>query len=236
MKAVIHQPYYLPYPGHFHKISMADVFVIMDNTQYDKRFTNRNKIINPNGKTMQDWISVPIKKEDKFLANKHVRINNDIQWREEHWKKISHTYSNSEFFHIYNDFFKDGYQKEWEYLFELDIYFLKKILKCLNINVEIIRESELNVKDTSTERLIEICKSIGADTYISGIGGRNYINNDIFTKNKIELVFQQYKPAPYKQRFSQEFIPDLSIIDMLSNVGTESYKFVVEKSLQYHNN
>ena len=83
--------------------------------------------------------------------------------------------------------------------------------------------------------MIKICKNIDADTYISGIGGRNYIDNNIFTKNKIELVFQQYKPVPYKQRFSQEFIPDLSIIDMLSNVGTESYKFVVEKSLQYHN-
>ena len=234
MKAVIHQPYYLPYPGHFHKISMGEIFVIMDNTQYDKRFTNRNRIINPNGKKKWDWISVPINKEDKFLANKDVKINNEISWREEHWKKITHTYSNSKFFHLYSDFFKENFQREWEFLFDIDFEFIKKLLEWLNIKVEIIKESELNIKGTSSDRLVNICKSIGADTYISGIGGYNYINRNTFEKNEIKLVFQKYNPIPYKQRFSEEFIPDLSIIDMLSNVGNESSKLISEEFLQYN--
>ena len=233
MRAAIHQPYYLPYPGHFHKISMCDIFIFMDNTQYDKRFTNRNRIINPNGKKW-DWVSIPINKDDKFSLNKFVRINNNILWGNEHWKKISHAYNNSEFFHLYSDFFKESYQKKWDYLFEIDLSFLKKILEWLNIKVEIIKESELNIKGESTERLINLCKSIGADTYISGIGGNNYINKKDFQKNKIELIFQKYKPVSYKQRFTQEFIPDLSIIDMLSNLGPESSKYVLERHLEYH--
>ena len=61
---------YLPYPGFFHKLSMADVFVIMDDVQYDKRFTNRNRILVPQGPL---WISVPIVKDDKFHENMLIR-------------------------------------------------------------------------------------------------------------------------------------------------------------------
>ncbi|MBI5698329.1 MAG: WbqC family protein, partial [Thaumarchaeota archaeon] len=72
MKVAIHQPHYFPYPGFFHKLSLADVFVIMDNTQYDKRYTNRNRIITPNGWI---WLTVPINKEHKFNEVSKVKIN-----------------------------------------------------------------------------------------------------------------------------------------------------------------
>ena len=73
MRLVIHQPNFLPYVGFFHKLSLADTFVMMDNTQYDKKFTNRNKIKIPDG---WSWLTVPINKEHKFLPNKLVEINN----------------------------------------------------------------------------------------------------------------------------------------------------------------
>ena len=110
MKAVIHQPQYFPYPGFFHKLSLADIFIVMDNTQYDKRFTNRNKIIVPNGST---WISVPINKDHKFSPNNIVEINNNIDWRKEHWDKIWHSYSKSKFFHLYKDYFEKLYSQDF---------------------------------------------------------------------------------------------------------------------------
>jgi len=118
MKVAIHQPQYFPYPGFFHKLSMADILVIMDDTQYDKRFTNRNKIVTTNGFV---WLSVPINKDHKFLPNRLVKINNNIDWKKQHWNKIWHSYSNSKFFHLYKNYFKNLYEKEWEYLCGLDI-------------------------------------------------------------------------------------------------------------------
>lgn len=221
MKAVIHQPYYLPYPGFFHKVSQADIFVIMDDVQYDKRFTNRNRIM-----VINDWIwiTVPINKEDKFRPNMEVRINNELSWREEHWKKISHSYKNSKFFHLYSDYLESLYKKEWHYLFDLDFELLKQIFKWLDIDVEIIRESELNVKTESTQRLVDVCKKVGAETYVSGPGGRGYMDENQFEKSGLKLEYQNYLYPKYPQRWAKEFIPDLSIIDMLSNIGPDTIK------------
>ena len=86
MKVAIHQPQFFPYPGFFHKLGCADAFVIMDDVQYDKRFTNRNRILAPQGPM---WLTVPIDKADKFSSNMTVEVNNALPWRVEHWKKIT---------------------------------------------------------------------------------------------------------------------------------------------------
>lgn len=225
MKAVIHQPQYLPYPGFFHKLSLADVFVIMDDAQYDKRFTNRNKIITTKGWA---WISVPIIKEHKFLANNLVKINNDVLWKEVHWKKIFYSYARSKFFHRYGNYFEDLYKRDWEFLFDLNFEAIKKIIEWLGIKIEIIRGSELKVNSTSTQRLIDVCKTIGADTYVSGSGGTNYMNEKLFDRHDIKLEYQHYVEIPYLQHLSEFFVPSLSIVDMLFNVGPKSFALIKE--------
>ena len=227
LKAAIHQPQYFPYPGFFHKLSLADVFVVMDNTQYDKRFTNRNKIISTYGWT---WITVPINKEHKFLPNRLVEINNDSSWKEIHAKKILTAYANAKFFHLYKDYIKSLYLRDWKYLFDLDFETLKQTVQWLGLKIRIIQESELTVMGKATERLISICKAVGADTYISGRGGGNYIDEKLFEKNDLRLEYQNYIPQRYAQNLSKSFIPDLSILDMLVNVGPDSLKLMTNGS------
>jgi hypothetical protein len=224
LRVAIHQPQYFPYPGFFHKLSMADVFVIMDDVQYDKRYTNRNKILNPQGPLE---LTVPINKAQKFLPNLSVEINNSIPWREDHWKKILMSYSNAKFFHLYKDYLEALYKKDWPMLFELDLETTKQTMNWLGIKIPVLRGSELNVPGKSTERLVNVCKKLGADTYISGVGGRSYIDEDLFKKSNINLVYQRYSAATYPQRFSDTFVPNLSIIDMLANVGAESMGLII---------
>lgn len=229
MKVAIHQPHFFPYPGFFHKLSLADVFVIMDDVQYDKRFTNRNRIMATNGWT---WITVPIHKDHKFLPNMQVEINNDMSWKEHHWRKIYHSYANANFFNLYKNYFENLYKKEWQFLFDLDLETTKKIIEWLGIKVEIIKGSELNVKGMSTERLVNVCKSIGADTYIAGGGSKNYMDEKLFEKNNLKVEYQNYVQTPYKQHLSEYFVPDLSIIDMLFNVGPNSLKLITGNALE----
>jgi len=198
----------------------------MDNAQYDKRFTNRNRIISTYGWT---WITVPIEKEDKFLPNKLVKIKNDAAWKEVHWKKIHTSYANTKFFPQYRDYISSLYKREWKYLFDLDYETLKQTIQWLGIKNQIIRESELSVEGKSTERLISICKAVGADTYVSGIGGRSYLDEKLFEKNNLRLEYQNYIPLPYSQNLSKSFIPDLSILDMLFNVGSNSLKLIMSE-------
>jgi len=227
LKVAIHQPNYLPYSGFFHKLSLVDTLVLMDNTQYDKKFTNRNKIIVPNGWI---WISVPIKKEHKFSLNRMVEINNDIDWKENHLEKLQKSYANSNFFHLYENYFQKLYKKNWDFLFELNYEILKKIIELLGLNIKIIKESELEVQGKSTQRLVNICNSINADTYVSGIGGKDYIDTTLFEKNKINLEYQKFSHPDYPQHFSNSFIPNLSIIDALANLGPKTMKVLTNQS------
>jgi hypothetical protein len=222
LRIAIHQPQYFPYPGFFHKLTLADTFVIMDETQYDKRFTNRNRILDTHGPI---WLSVPIIKSQKFLPNRLVEINNEIPWREDHWKKILLSYGNARFFDTYRSL-ESVYNREWSSLFELNLETTKKTMEWLGIHIPIVRESELQATGESTERLVNICKSLGADTYISGIGGKDYLQEELFESNHLKLEYQRYMPVPYPQRFSKNFIPNLSIIDMLSNAGPESARLI----------
>lgn len=203
----------------------------MDDVQYDKRFTNRNKIIATNGWT---WLTVPINKTQKFLPNNQIEINNKSSWKDLHWKKIHFSYSGSKYFHLYKDYFQRLYNKEWNYLFDLDLETIKQVMHWLGIKTKIIKESELNVEGSSTERLVNVCKSVGADTYISGLGVKGYMNEKLFEKNNIKVQYQNYNQHIYQQHLAKSFIPNLSIIDLLCNMGSDSMRLITgELTLPY---
>jgi hypothetical protein len=223
MKVAIHQPQFFPYPGFFHKLSAADAFVIMDDVQYDKRFTNRNRILAPQGPT---WLTVPIDKAEKFSSNMTVEVNNVVPWRAEHWKKLTYSYKNSPFFHLYREYFEDLYRREHRLLFDLDLETTKAVMRWLEIDIPVVRESELGVTGEGTERLVKVCMAMGADTYVSGAGGKNYMDEGLFRQHGLTLEYQTHEPAPYPQRFVSQFVPNLSILDMLFSIGPESRKLV----------
>ena len=227
MKIAIHQANYFPYPGFFHKINQADVFVIQDDIKFVNKVTNRNKIISSSGHT---WINVPIKKGHKSLPIMDVKINNEIPWKKINFKKVCAGYNKTKFFHLYKDFFENLYKKEWNNIFDLNFETIKQVFVWLNIKTKIVIESELDVSGPPTERLVMVCKKLGADTYISGIGGKKYLDEKLFEKNKIILKYQNYNPIKYTQHMSKSFIPNLSIIDLLANVGSESGKLLKESN------
>ena len=227
MKIAIHQANYFPYPGFFHKINQADVFVIQDDIKFVNKITNRNKIISSSGYT---WINVPIKKGHQSLPIMDVKINNEIPWKKINFKKVCAGYNKTKFFHLYKDFFENLYKKEWKNIFDLNFETIKQVLIWLNIKTKIVIESELDVSGQHTERLVNVCKKLGADTYISGIGGKKYLDEKLFEKNKIILKYQNYNPIRYLQHSSKSFIPDLSIIDLLANMGSKSGKLLKENN------
>ena len=225
MNVSIHQPDFFPYPGFFNKIFLSDVFVILDRTQFEFGITNRNKIITPEGAWTR--ISVPVKNGQKFFQINDVKINNDMNWKEKNLDLISKSYSKSKFFDLYNTSINSIFEEKWEYLIELNIKILKTIFEWLDVKTKIIFESELNVKGTSSEKLLNICKEVKATKYVSGPGGKNYLDEKIFQKNHIDIEYQKYTPISYSQLNSKSFIPNLSILDLLFNMGYESRKFVL---------
>ena len=224
MIITIHQPDYLPYPGFFHKLTMADTYVVLDNVQYQYDYTNRNKILARDGNWIR--ITIPTKKEHKFSPIFQVEINNKMNWRETNWQKIFTSYHDAPFFNLYKDYLEKLYRREWNMLFEINFEIIKKTLEWLGIKINIIRSSELNISGTGTERLVNICKTTGADVYVSGIGGRFYLNEKLFNNNNISLRYQNYTAITYPQHLSKSFVSNLSILDLLMNMGPQSSQLI----------
>jgi len=105
---------------------------------------------------------------------------------------------------------------------------LEKVLEWLNIKTEIIFDSELDVTGKSSEHLLNICKKLGATKYLSGPGGRDYLNEKIFEQNKIKVEYQKYNPIIYSQMHTKSFVPNLSILDLLFNMGLDSKKLITK--------
>ena len=221
MKVAIHQPNFFPYPGFFHKLTLADTFVIMDNTQYDKKFTNRNKIVIPKGWT---WIQVPINKNHKFSPNKSVEINNEISWKNEHWNKIVQNYNKTRFFEDFEEKLREIVFQKWEKISDMNIAFIKQILEILEIDTKIIRSSELGVTEKGVKKIIGLVKAAEGDEYLSGQGKGSvrYVhgNEKEFQENNIQLKFQNFLHPTYTQLHGN-FVPNLSVWDSIFNIGPE---------------
>lgn len=221
----VHQPQYLPWLGYFDKILKSDIFVFLDNVQYKKReFQNRNKIRAKNGWL---WLTVPVITKSLFYQKiSEVKIDNTQHWQKEHWETIKMYYRSSKYFENYKDFFEKSYNQEWTKLTDLNVTIIKYLLECLEIKIPLLFESELGINGEATERIINICKKLNADTYLSGIGGKDYLDEELMKKEKIKLIYQDFKHPEYPQVYPG-FELYMSAIDLLFNGGPESKKILM---------
>lgn len=215
------QPGYLPWLGFFEQLHRSDVFVIYDDVQYDKNgWRNRNRIKTANG---PQWLTVPVSVDYSTRPPIHtVRINNDTDWRRKHLLSIRQNYSQALFFRDYIGVFEEIFSRPWDLLADLDLHLIVTLAGLLGMeNKRIVRSSALGVPGQRVERLIAICKNLGADTFYEGAAGRDYIPAGEFEAQGIRLEFQDYKHPVYNQLYG-EFIPQMSVIDLLFNCGPEA--------------
>jgi len=213
----IHQPQYLPWLGYLDKIKKSDKFVFLDDVQYKKReFQNRNRIRTPNGSM---WLTVPVLVKGKYYQNiNEVEINNDSSWRKDHLKAIEHNYGGSPYFENYYPGIEELLSREWNSLCDLNIATVKLFMEFFEINTPCELSSSLEVKTEKTQRLIDICKKTGCGEYLSGRGGKDYMEEDLFKKEGIKLHYQHFDHPEYRQNF-EGFVSHLSALDYLFNCG-----------------
>lgn len=229
MKISVHQPQYIPWLGYFDKIASSDAFVFLDRVQYKEReFQNRNKI-----RTKSGWIWLTVPVVTKGLGRQDigdVRIDNSSGWPKEHLASIKAWYGRAPFLGRYLSFFEEVYGKEWEVLADLNIHIIEYLLKELSIGTPVYFESKLDIKNKKTDRIIEICGKLKADAYLSGAGGKEYLEEDKFAPAGIRLEYQAYRHPEYRQQFMEkdgDFIPYMSVLDLLFNEGPKARDILV---------
>ena len=139
-------------------------------------------------------------------------------------------YARSKYFHEYKDFLYNLYQKDWEYIADLNYNLLKYFLSVIGLNTKVICSSDLDINGEKTDGVLEICNKLKADTIIFGKYGMDYVNLDLFNKAGVKCIFQDYIHPQYNQIFGN-FIPNLSILDLLMNYGEKSLDIIMSGNL-----
>ena len=211
MICAIHQPNFFPWIGFFDKIHKSDIFVIMDYVERPTTGSSWFNRVNINIQNTSNFFSVPIMRSENRII-KDVITKNHI-WRKKFLKTLEHSYSKSYNYKNTIKILKPLIEIEELNLCEYNIYVIKEVCKLFNIKTPIVRQSNLDTKKSATELLIEITKSVNCDSYMCGGGASGYQQDELFSKNNIKLVYQDFTPKPYGN--ITQFIPGLSIIDYM---------------------
>lgn len=217
----IHQPAYLPWLGYFNRIVKSDIFVVLDHVQFEKNsFINRNKIV-CNKKPL--WLTVPVLYDKSIyeLNINEVKINYSKNWKNKHYKSIVQSYFKSPCFNQISNEMEDLYKGVGENLNAFLGRMLKVFLTYLNINTQIVYSSDLDLKERKENLVLEICKKYNASTYLSGPHGESYLDFNAFNQENIYINIDNYEHPIYSQN-TDKFIPNMSIIDLISHYGHDS--------------
>ena len=219
------QPTYLPWIGYFQLISKVDVFIFLDDVQFDKRSWQQRNIINNKGKKL--YLTVPILSKGKF----HQKINETVISDEQNWKKkhlssIKNIYSKSNFFEEIYSNIQNIFDKDIRLISELNIQLIKSFVNYLGIKTKFINSSKIKTSGEKEFKIINILRELKSNHYISPPGSVSYISKDNFLKNQIKLEFIDYKLDNYYYPYNNFYLENMSIIDLLFYRGKKSINFI----------
>jgi len=224
MRVAIHQPNFLPWTGYFNKIKSVDTFVFFDDVQFErgKTYTSRTKIL-VNG--MESWLTIPVQHKSDLVLIKDMCVDTTFPWKNKHLKTLELNYKKSSFFQDVFAIIEKVYNQDSPFLIDYNIPLITMISDYMGLKTAFLFSSQLSDPSmTGLEKIIYLLQTTSASTYLSGngSGSKRYINENEFQKTGISVEWQTYQQVHYPQLNTTEFIPNLSIIDMLFNCGKDA--------------
>lgn len=210
-----HQPTYLPWLGFVHKIICSDVFVIMDDVQFEKNsFANRNKILQNETEIL---LTIPLSMKNHLNKTiKEMTVANHV-WKKKHWKSICQCYSNSRNFHRFEKAFETLFLCDSSFFIDYCDMGLSIITDYLDLDTKIVKSSTLNISGKKNEYIIEMVKKLNGTAFLFGANGKTYADRDLLKTNGIIPFFQSYSHPVYDQP-ARRFHPCLTVFDLLFNM------------------
>lgn len=221
-KIAIMQPYFFPYIGYWQLINAVDIFVLYDDVNFIKKgWINRNNILLNKSKHL---ITIPLL---NVSQNKHINeciISDDDKIINNIIKTINLAYRKAPYYNLVFPTLEKIIKTKGS-ISDLVLKSVLWIKEYLNIDTEIILSSSIDKNNElkGQDKIIEIVKKLNGNHYINAIGGQELYDKEIFNNNEIKLNFIKMKEIKYKQ-FNNEFIPNLSFIDVLMFNSPEEIK------------
>lgn len=226
--AAIMQPTYLPYLGYFQLMAASYVFVFLDDVQFARRsWQSRNRILTAQGELM---LTVPVKKHDRDTPIHAIEIDDSQPWRDKHLAAMRHAYGKRPFFEEGWAFVSEQLARERDgKLADLTCGTAVAAAAKLDIHTRFVRASTLNADGARSEHLLNLCRAVEAEAYVSPMGSAGYMEEDgVFRDAGFPARFQAFQPEEYPQG-PRPFTPYMSFVDALMNVGWDGMKGLVLK-------
>jgi len=222
----IHQPHYLPWLRYVEKIARSDVFIVLDDVDYEKGgHQNRNRIKTAHGALQ---LTVPVRRS---LQRPIPEIEIDVRsrWQEKHRTALEQSYRQASYWERYWPALAGIWEREWSHLAELNRAMLEALLPLFGITTPVVYSSTIPVRGQSTRRLAELCRAVGGDAYLSGANAVDtYLDDGVLREAGIRLVRQEWEAPVYRQLYPRAgFVPDLSVLDLLMNEGPRSLEILL---------
>ena len=201
------------------------MFVVFDDMQYTKRdCRNRNLIKTPNG---LKWLTIPVEVKGKY----HQKIKDtkvaDKNWVKSHLNALEINYKNAKCFNEIWDWVQELYLNcKFQFLTDINMYFIQAINEFLEIKTEILFSDNFNLHDDRNMRLINICKELSGNTYLSGPSAKQYLDEQLFNKSGINVKYLNYSNYPEYNQLYNDFEHGVSILDLIFNMGDQSKLYI----------
>ncbi len=218
MRVTIHQPEFAPWLGFFHKVGIADKLILLDDVQFRKNyFQNRNRVRLKTGET---WITVPVQHTGLETRINEVLIAREStpEWTRRMCKTLEQAYGKAPGFQTAMDSFREILFRAGTRLADLNSRLLGWMLEQFELYPQVCLSSQWGLTSTGSQRILELCKTAGADCYISGISGRDYLDLRSFQEAGIEVQFQEFHHPVYPQ-CHPGFLPQMSALEPIMLMG-----------------
>lgn len=223
MLVAIHQPNYLPWLGYLDRMAKADLFVVLDHVQFERRnYQNRTQIL-LEGEPR--WLTVPVVQLSQKERIIEKRVDNSEGgsrlWGPTHFKTLRYAYRKSPYFEHYAPRLREILEAPWERLLDLNLATMEFLREAFEIRTPLRLSSQMRAEGARSELLLNLCREIGpGTTFLGGMGGsRRYLDQDAFAEAGVGVQWQELEHPVYPQCGGGPFQPGLTALDLLFNVG-----------------
>jgi hypothetical protein len=227
MIVAIHQPTFFPWLGYFDRMAAADLFVILDHVQFERRNYQNRTLIRLEDESR--WLTVPVVQlsQKEKIIDKRIDNPADLTgtrwWGPNSFNTLKYAYRKAPFFDHYALRLREIFEARWDKLLDLNMATLEFMRKELEITTPMVLSSTLQPEGQRSGLLLDICQRVGARAFLGGMGGsRDYLDLDAFNAAKMGVRWQAFAHPVYAQPGTAPFIKGLSALDLLFNCGARS--------------
>lgn len=224
-RVAIVQSNYIPWKGYFDLIKAVDEFILLDDVQFTRRdWRNRNRIKTPQGTR---WLTIPVKVKGRYLQRIDEVEVSDQEWLRSHWATLVQSYSAAPNFELYREPLEDLYRSPGpRRLSDVNRRFIDAISSFLGIRTPISKSGDRPVEGRKSERLVALCRQVGATEYLSGPAARAYLDEELFAEAGVSVSYADYSGYPEYPQLHPPFEHQVTVLDLLFHVGAEAPNYM----------